>query len=125
MTIAAAFAGIAAGFSAAGLGAYHDATAKWPGEPILDAGGSIDTPGDPVEKSCSAQVDDVTEGMRADEGFRDTDVRILVLCATLDGDLDTNAKLTVSDGPGAGTWSLQSCRRDPCGVYWEARGRRA
>lgn len=126
MTIAAAFADIAAGFSAAGIGAFHDATATWPGTPTLDSGGSIATPGTPVEKACSVQVDAATEAMRADDGFVDGDVRLLVLADSLDGDMDTEATIEIEGGPFEGTsWMVASAVRDPCGVYWECRGRRA
>ena len=125
MTIAEAFADIAAGFSAAGLGAFHDATIRWPGTAVYDAGGSISTPGDPVEKSASVQVDAATEAMRAAEGFVDGDVRILVLAASLDGEMDTGARITIADGAHAGAWLVASVSRDPAGVYWECRGRRA
>lgn len=124
MSIAEAFAMIAQGFSAAGLGAFYDAKAKWPGTPVIDAGGSIVTPGTPIAKDCSAQVDSVTEAMRQAGGFTDKDVRLLVLTATLDGDLDTGATVEVLDGPHAGSWMLASCDRDPCGIYFECRGRR-
>ena len=125
MSIATAFADIALGFSAAGLGAFHDALAKWPGEPEYDDGGSIVTPGVPVELECSAQIDQVTEAMRA-EGYVDGDMRLLVLAATLAGPLDTAARIEMVAGPYAGTtWMVASCGRDPCGVYFECRGRRA
>lgn len=122
MTIAGAFADIALGFSAAIGGGFHDAKAKWPGTPIM-SGGSIVTPGTPVEKTCSVQVDAVTEAMRQAEGYTDKDMRLLVLSATLDGDLDTSATIEVLDGPHAGEWMIASCDRDPCGVYFECRGR--
>lgn len=123
MTIQQAFADIALGFSAAGLGAFYDAKAKWPGAAIYDTGGSIATPGTPIEKDCSAQVDAVTEAMRRADTFTEKDMRLLVLAATLDGDLDTGATIEVLGGPHAGSWSLASCDRDPCGIYWECRGR--
>ncbi len=123
MSIAQAFASIAQGFSAVGLGAFYDAKAKWPGTPTTDVGGSITAPGTPVEKSCSVQVDYVTESMRLADNFTEKDMRLLVLAATLDGDLDTGASIEVLAGPHAGLWSLASCDRDPCGVYWECRGR--
>ena len=125
MSIAQAFADIALGISAAVGGGFHDAVAKWPGEPTMDNGGSIAAPGEPVEKPCSVQVDSVTEAMRQADGFTDKDMRLLVLAATLDGDLDTSAQIEVLAGPHAGTWMVASCDRDPCGVYWECRGRRA
>lgn len=123
MTIAGAFADIALGISTAIGGGFHDALAKWPGTPTTDAGGSITAPGTPIEKTCSCQVDSVTEAMRQDDGYTDKDMRLLVLAATLDGDLDTDARVEVLDGPHAGVWMLASCDRDPCGVYFECRGR--
>lgn len=126
MTIAQAFADIALGVSAAIGGGYHPALAKWPGSADVDAGGSIVTPGDPLEVECSVQIDSATEGMRAADGFVDGDVRLLVLSATLQADLDTKATVEVLEGPYAGTsWMLQSVARDPCGIYFECRGRPA
>lgn len=124
MTIEQAFADIALGVSAAIGGGFHDALAKWPGTPTYDDGGSITAPGTPVQKACSVQVDAATERMRVAEGFVDTDMRLLVLAATIEGDLDTKATIEVLDGPHAGSWSLATCDRDPCGVYFECRGRR-
>lgn len=125
MSVPEAFASIATAFSAAGLGAFHDALAKWPGTPTTDDGGSIVTPGTPVELECSVQVDAVTEAMRRADGFTERDMRLLVLTATLDGDLDTGATIEVLSGPHAGSWMLASCERDPVGIYFECRGRRA
>lgn len=125
MSMDAAFAGIAVAFSRAGLGAFYDSVASWPGEPLLDAGGSIVSPGVPAEKPCSCQVDIVTEAMRAEAGFTDRDVRLLVLCTTLDGPLDTAATVTVQAGPNAGAYNVQSVALDPIGSRWDCRGRRA
>lgn len=119
------FAAIAQAFSAAGLGAFYDAKARWPGTAVMDEGGSITTPGTPIAKDCSVQVDQVTEAMRSATGFTDKDMRLLVLCATLDGDLDTGAIVQVLSGPAAGSYSIQSVGGDPCGVAWECRGRAA
>lgn len=124
MTFAQAFADIAQAFSAAGLGAFYDGLAKWPGTPVL-SGGSIVTPGTPVSKPCQVQVDAATEAMRAEEGFADGDVRLLVMAATLDGEIDTSATVEVLSGPHAGAWMVASVARDPCGVYFECRGRRS
>lgn len=125
MSIADAFADIAQGFSAAGLGAFYDAKAKWPGTATFDSGGSIVTAGTPIQFACSAQVDAVTEAMRLEAGFSEKDVRVMVLRATLEVDLDTDAIVQVLDGPNAGSWSIQSIGGDPCGVSWECRGRAA
>lgn len=125
VTIPAAFARIAVAFSNAGLGPYVDSFAEWPGEPVVDDGGSIVSPGTPVSRPCKVQVDRVTEAMRQAEGYRDKDVALLVLCATLEGDLDTDATLNVTAGPNAGRWSVQSADKDTMGTHWLCRGRRA
>jgi len=62
--------------------------------------------------------------MRVAEGFLETDVRILVLSATLAMPLDSIAKIKVASGQYAGTWFLLSCTRDPVGIGYECRGRR-
>lgn len=125
MTFAQAFADIAQAFSSAGLGAFYDARAKWPGTPVYDDGGSIVTPGTPVVRTCEVQVDAATEAMRAAEGFADGDVRLLILAATLDGTMDTAATVEVLVGPHKGEWLVASVDRDPMGIYFECRGRRA
>lgn len=122
--IPAAFAKIAVALSNAGLGSFVDAFAEWPGVPVVDDGGSIVSPGTPVSRPCKVQVDRVTEAMRQAEGYRDKDVALLVLCATLEGDLDTDATLNVAAGPNAGRWSVQSADKDTMGVYYLCRGRR-
>lgn len=117
----AAFAGIAGAVSAAYGGPYHPAVATWPGTPVTDDGGSIVTPGTPVEQPCSAQVDAATEAMRRAEGFREKDVRLIVIGIE---QLDTDAVVTITAGPHAGAWSLQSCELDPVAIGWVCRGRR-
>jgi hypothetical protein len=62
--------------------------------------------------------------MRLAEGYTDRDMRLLVLAATLDADMDTSATVEVLEGPHAGKWMVSSVDRDPAGVYWECRGRR-
>lgn len=123
MSIAEAFAGIAVAFSAAGLGPYHPSKVITITDAVYDDGGSIVTPGVVVERDCMIQVDSVTEAMRSQEGYTDRDVRLLVLSSTLTGALDTSATVDVLEGPNPGAYSLQTCVRDPMGVYWECRGR--
>jgi len=125
MMFADALASIAIGLSRAGLGAYYDAECRWPGVPVLDEGGSIDRPGVPIVYPCQVQVDVATEAMRAEQGYRDKDARLLVLCKTLAVALDTDATIVVLAGPHEGSWSLQTASLDACGAYWECRGRRA
>lgn len=125
MTIPAAFARIATAFSAAGLGPYQPSVASWPGVPVEDDGGSIITPGTPVEKTCYCQVDQVTEDMRAEAGFVDRDVRLLILADGLTRPIDTDATVSVSAGASAGVYSVQTAQLDPMGAYFDCRGRRA
>jgi hypothetical protein len=117
------FANLATGFSEAFGGPFIDATASWPGMPVYDDGGSIVTPGTPVDLPCKCQFDAATTAMRETEGFQQTDVRILVLSASLAGTLTTEASIVVTDGPRAGTWSLLSAARDPAGIGYECQGR--
>jgi hypothetical protein len=119
-----AFANLATSFAEQFGAPFIEATATWPGEATFDAGGSILSPGTPVSKACRVQFDAATEAMRAAEGFLETDVRILVLAASLDGALDSEARIVVASGEYAGTWALLSCVRDPAGIGYECRGRR-
>lgn len=124
MTIPAFMARVAVGFSRAGLGPYQPAVASWPGVPVEDDGGSIITPGTPVEIDCMAQVDSVTDAMRTEAGFVDRNVRLLVLADGLSRPIDTDATVSVSAGASAGVYSVQTAQLDPMGVYWDCRGRR-
>lgn len=119
------FANLATGFADTFGGPFIDATAVWPGTPVKDAGGSITSPGTPVSRSCKVQFDDASLAMRSAPDFLQTDVRILVLSASLGGALDTAAKIVVANGDRAGTWALLSCDRDPAGIGYECRGRKA
>lgn len=118
------FAALATGFAAQFGAPFSDVTATWPGTATYDTGGSITAAGTPIAKPCKAQFDAATQAMRAAEGFLETDVRILVLAATLDGVLDSAARIVVALGQYAGTWALLSCTRDPAGIGYEARGRK-
>lgn len=125
MTIAAAMAGIARSFSdALGVG-YVPGMLRWPGTPATDSGGSIITPGTPENHGCYVQVDSVTEAMRQGEGYRDKDMRLLVLADGLGRAPDTDCTVEVLSGPHAGTWKPVSVSRDPAGIYFECLGRRA
>lgn len=121
MNLAAAFANMAATVGAP----FLEAVASWPGTPTIDAGGSITAPGTPASYACKAQFDAPTQQMREAEGFLQTDVRILVLAASLAVPLDTAARIIVATGPNAGTWALLSCQRDPAGIGYECVGRKA
>lgn len=118
----AAFASIAAGFADRFGAPFVDAVAWWPGTPVKDAGGSIISPGTPVQYPCRAQFDAPTIAMRQAEGFTEQDARILVL--DFDGTLDADAEIRVATGDNAGQWRLLTVTRDPAGVGYECRARR-
>lgn len=118
------FADLAAGFAAQFGVPFEDVAAIWPGTAEYDDGGSIVTPGTSVSKTCKAQFDAPTEAMRGDPGFIERDMRLLVLAATLDGILDSAAKIVVASGEHAGTWSLESVQGDPASIGWECRARK-
>lgn len=118
------FASLATGFAAQFGAPFQDVTATWPGTAVYDDGGSIVTPGTPVSLPCKAQFDVPTEAMRSDPGFLEKDMRLIVLTATLDGTLDSEAKIVVATGEHAGTWSLESITGDPAGIGWECRARK-
>lgn len=118
------FASLATGFAAQFGAPFQDVVARWPGKASYDDGGSIVSPGTPVEKPCKAQFDAPTEAMRNDPGFLENDVRLIILTATLDGTLDRTAKIVVDEGANAGEWVLQSITGDSAGIGWECRARR-
>lgn len=117
-------AGVALAFTERFGAGFYDATARWPGSPTKDAGGSITTPGTVVSRTCKVQIDDVTEAMRGEAGYSDKDMALIVLAATLTGTLDTDATITMAAGPFIGTsWRVASVRQDAAGIYWLCRGR--
>jgi hypothetical protein len=119
-----AFAQVALAVSTAFGGPYHDGVLRWPGDAELDDGGSIVTPGEPVEFDCSVQIDVVTEAMRAEAGYTDKDVRLIVLVPGLGRAVDSDATLEVLAGPHVGLWSIAGASFDTLGFAFDGRGRR-
>lgn len=116
-----AFAHVAGAVSAAFGGPYHTATLLYDGEPVMDDGGSIATPGAATTLPCEVQIDAVTEAMRLDADFLERDVRLLILGPAA---LTTEPRLGVTTGPFAGqTYELRSVMRDPLAFGWECRAR--
>lgn len=117
-----AFREIAGLVSEAVGGPYAAGKLVYAGVPVKDDGGTIITPGTPVEVDCRVQVDAVTEDMRRDAGYLAQDVRLVIL---IDRAPDTTPDLRVIDGKFAGqTYSLQTANRDTLGFGWECRGRK-
>lgn len=118
------FANMATCFAAQFGGPFQEVTARWPGTATYDDGGSITAAGTPITRTCKAQFDMPTEAMRADPGFLERDMRMIVLTATITGTLDSAANIVVSSGPHAGVWSLETCQGDPAGIGYECRARK-
>jgi hypothetical protein len=123
MDLARAFAGIATMASQAFGGPYFAARLIRYTDPVTDDGGSIIEPATPVYRGCLAQVDVMSEAMRAQQGFAERDVRILILQASMTGGLDSDQSIEILAGPNAGTYSIQSVGADPVAIGWEVRGR--
>jgi hypothetical protein len=125
MDIAATFANVAIGISARFGGPYVPGRVIDQIDPTYDDGGSIVEPGGVSERDCFVQVDVATEAMRQSDGYVDGDARFLILSSTLSGSLGTDATVEVLGGPLAGAWLVSAIDRDPMGIYWQGRGRRA
>jgi hypothetical protein len=132
VSLPAAFASIAQGMSAAFGAPYHDGFIVTQTAPVYDDGGSIVTPGGVDKAPCRVQIDDATEYMRAQEGFADGEVVFVILSASIGvGSLtgqppviNTDAVVTIPNGPRAGTWQVATLGRDPAGIGWSGKGRR-
>ncbi len=124
MDLAAAFGEIGMAFSSVLGGPYHAARTIEQVAPVYDDGGSIVTPGGVAHRGCQVQIDTAIQRIRDASGFVDTDVTFIVLSATLDGRLNSEARVEVLDGPHVGVWSVELIERDPVAAGWVGRGRR-
>lgn len=109
---AATFAGIFSGFYAEGSLYRANSFAD-------DGMGGGSGPGFGAGEPVKVQIDAATEAMRGAEGYVDGDVRILMLAHGV-------ASPTTDDELGAGgkRYMIESVATDPCGSYYELRGRR-
>lgn len=124
MDLAAAFGEIGLAFSGAFGGPYWDARTIEQLAPAYDDGGSIVTPGSVEHRTCSVQIDSAIQRIREAGSYVDTDMTFIILASTLNGALDTEARIEVLAGPHAGTWSVDMLERDPVAAGWIGRGRR-
>ncbi len=125
MDLAAAFGEIGMAFSSVLGGPYHAARTIEQVAPVYDDGGSIVTPGGVAHRDCQVQIDTAIQRIRDAGSYVDTDLTFIILAATLDGSLNTEARIEVLDGPHAGKWSVDMLERDPVAAGWVGRGRRA
>jgi len=75
---------------------------------------------------CLAQVDAMTESMRAEQGASDTDRAIYILSTSTSADITTDFEVVVNAGPYAGVrFQIASINSDPVAAYRLLRGTRA
>ncbi|WP_185999957.1 hypothetical protein ACLIMP_22270 [Novosphingobium aerophilum] len=125
MNLPAAFAEIGLGFSSLIGGPYWPARVIEQIAPVYGDGGSIVMPGGVSYRACQAQIDTATQRMREAEGYVETDAAFIVLTDTLEGTLNTEARIQITEGPHAGIWSVELIERDTAAAGWVGRGRRA
>jgi hypothetical protein len=126
---AARFASIASAIAIRYGGPFHAGLLHWPGEAVYDDGGSIITPGTPIEFPCMVQIDQVTEAMRQEAGYTDTDVRLIVLAPGLERAVDSDATVEVLPGVAVpalhvGSWLVAGETQDVLGCAYDGRGRK-
>jgi len=125
-SLPAAFTSIAMAFNGAFGAPFWDARIVTQGAVEYDDGGSIvPGSGSPEYRECKAQVDVATVAMRGADGFVEGDRSIIVLGSTLEGNIGTNDKIDILEGPFAGLWLVESSQRDPASIGFELRGRQA
>lgn len=125
LDLAATYAAKAVAISAQYGGPYHAALIVDYATPVYDSGGSIVTAGARQTRVCMAQVDAATQAMRAADGYTEADMRVMVLSDGFAGGITTDSRVEITAGPHVGNWLVASVARDPLGIYWELRGRRA
>lgn len=126
MDIAGAFAEMSAAFRDEGEGPYWPAYIVSQGKMQFDNGGSlVPLSTAPWKRDCTARVESAGTVMRAQEGFAETDMAIVIPAGSLSGPISTDDVVQIRSGPDAGRWSVQSVRRSSAGAVWELRGRRA
>lgn len=78
----------------------------------------------PIDQNCRVQLDACTEVMRQQPGYTDTDMRILILQAGVDGGpVDTDCEVEPLAGPYQGRrFKIAWVTQDPAASYWECRG---
>lgn len=103
---------------------YMDATVCRESAPTYDTGGSITAPGTVTSEACRVQFDTVTQAMRQEDGFLQSDVQLIVLASGLGSAINTEARIVVASGDRAGTWRLMTVERDPAGIGYVCRARK-
>lgn len=93
-----------------------------------DEDGNYAPPSAPSRHACRVQVDGADQYMKANEGFADNEVVMIILAASLDIALNTDAVLEITDvkAPAMfqGRWLVASLTLDPAGIGYGGKGKR-
>ncbi len=102
-----------------GEGVYLDATLH---RTTLAAGTDGDLTPTTVDAPCKAHFDVVTEAMREEAGFDDTDVAIIILQYQVSPAVTTDDEITL----GGKRWKISApVKSDPAATHWIVRGQAA
>lgn len=117
---AAMFAQLARGVSAICGGPFFTGTISTQQDVEYDAGGDvIPGSGGVLERSCDVQIDVADYRMRQAQGWVEGTMACIILAATLDGAIDTDATVSIDAGPYANTmWQVSGIGRDTLGTHW-------
>jgi hypothetical protein len=129
LNLPAAFAELA-GMASAAFGAPYYAgvviIAATPGG--YDDGGNFIPGSPPDELACKVQIDAIDERSRP-EGWTDKDYRFMILSSGFTGAIDADARIRVTDVTAPADfrveWHVSALQRDPAGIGWVGKGRRA
>lgn len=126
MTLATAFAALAEKVAAATGAPFWDGQVVDQATPgAYDDYGNFVPGSPPTRRNCRVQIDSADWAMRQGKDFVEGMVRFIVLAATLDGGMGTDATVEVLDGPHAGQWLVSSIERDPAAIGFVGRGKPA
>lgn len=106
------------------LAVFRDAVVSWPGEAVLDAGGSIVAPGVQASRDALVQVDRCTDAQRREAGYSAIDVRLIIPAHGFADAIAFGCTVSIADGPNAGDYAVQSVDGDPARVAFDCRARR-
>lgn len=116
------FAGM---FAEDGDGPFWPARIVSQGKMAFDDGGSIvPSQTGPWLRDCLAQVDSADTAMRGQQGFAETDRRMIVPGGSISGPITTDQRIEVRSGPFAGMWSIEAVGQNATASQWVLRGRK-
>jgi hypothetical protein len=112
-------------FAEDGDGPFWPARILSQGKMAFDNGGSIiPSQTSPWLRDCVVQVDSADTAMRSQQGFAETDRRMIVPAGSIQGPISTDMRIEVRSGPFAGMWSIEAMAQNAAASQWVLRGRK-